>query len=385
MYLIEFIDPGSGALSSMTVDAADEAEALQTSGLPRGVILSARKTVVAGFVRKLFEVRLAIRDQILFLSTLAAIALAGQRMDEGFKLLLSRRKALRKVQDKVMQHSTTSERLRALHFETEAVLLARVGEDSGKPAEGLARAADVLLRRSELMANMYKSIVMGCLVILVATVALLLVPLALEGALSQMLTIPELKIKKNILTFFLLGIAKFVKVAWFVPPIVLVVAFSLRKQVWTYIHKVPPFATFEEFMRLGMAVRFLSSMHPLYEAGIPTVEAITQMSREARPRDRRVWGELLVKLREGQSLSKAIDSDEWPDILRLGLSGFELATADVRVTMLAKNLELVHQRMRQLSGQIGGILAIAGTLLAVLTIMMLVVGGMYPIIGAKTA
>lgn len=372
-----------GQKAKLSIAAESAAEARDKSGIHGSRILSVSPSFIGAISEKLTAPRVSIENQILLLSSLAAMAAAGENIDDALRSLIRGDRVLRKLEPKFESATLTSDRLRMMAFDTEAVLLTQVGEKSGSLSNSLLIAAKQLMVRKKMLAGIGKGLLPGVILMLAGLAALTGLPLVFEKLILEFKNTPDLSIKTGLATDILLGVSHVVRNYWTIAVAVIIGIVVFHRPLWVYARKIPILSMVEDYFLHARALRFLSAYRPLSEAGINVYDALMEMRRDSGFSDRAVYQQMLDSLKAGSSFSQTIDTPAWPEIIRRGMRNFENADPEKRLVIIDNILDLLMQRLEMISGTLSRVSYFIGMMMALAAIAIIVLGAMLPLISVK--
>ena len=344
--------------------------------------MSSQKPGVGSFLNKSFggERRPRTMTQIIFLTSLASLLHAGRNMAEELPRLAGSSRELKKFVPLFQRSMQISDVLRLMNFDVIPTLLAEAGERSGELGSALEMAVHRLLFLSELKGKMNQRISIAFFLLVVSVCLFFLFPLLLGDLIGDLLAEDALQIKAGFWSAVILWIQAFLTDFWWLLLSGSVAFVVFHGVIWEMIKHWPGFSVLNQFFLLKRSVLFISVFRPLYLAGIPTRDCITQMARGVGDGDKEAYQEILVKLRAGQPLSTAIDNPEqWSSELIVGFKGFEEGVDESKgktLETMARLLELLID----LSGRRVALFAyMAGGSMAILVLMMQIFGIVFPL------
>lgn len=374
----------AGGVITRRVEANDYAEAKSLAGFSEKRFIRARQTTMGGLVDELTRVRLKPLDQAMIVSQLGAAIASGQGADVAFRRVIGGHKALSKQIGRVEGYSRISDRLKQMGFIRQLVLMAQIGEESNTLGDSLMKAGDDLVLQTDLQSEVKKGLLPGLILSSIGIGILIVLPALIGPQLQEFFGTSGLTIQRNWATDIFFGLNEFVVGYWWVLLILLASGVALRRQLWAPIRGIPPFSLIEQYLRLLLGLRFISSFKPLYEGGIPTARALKNLLASAKGRDMRVYDRALEIVNKGRPLSEAIDQPEMPLTLRQGMSNFERVQDDMRPKILRVQSDLLLRQTRATARTISTALYVLGMLSAFATIFILVYGAYLPLLNAQS-
>lgn len=370
----------SGKSLRLHVEAESAEDARDSSGLPASRIIGVKEDAVGLAISRLTSTRPKGELQAIFMASLGAILLSGQGLQKGIDRLLSRYEAkLRFDKKHVRQQTRTSDLLEVLRFDPVAVTLVRVGEKTGTVAESLAKAASNILYQLKLKEELSKALMSAWLYIGIGVFLTLATILGFGSVLKMIANEPGLELPNGEATRFIMDAHGFAQDNW----VFIIIGISLiiwqRGNIWVRVRHLPVLNWFWSVGRLRNAIFFTSGFQTLFTAGVTEEKAFLLLRSGVSASTQPVYDAALAMLNEGNPLSRAIDTEDWPDTLREGLYGFESAPHETKKVILSNLIEVLMLQQRIVSKRVARLAFFCGISLAGTAIMLMVFGVFFPI------
>lgn len=379
LWTVVTYDP-RGALIRKKIRASSSQEAGLLSGSPPQRIKSIERDLVAEFIEKIQKKEVSLDLQSAILSQFSAQVMSGGEVGPTFDSIVARTKELKVKVPELRKHSLVSDKLRILGFDPEIVLLAKVGEKAGSLGEVVGEAADKMLARQKMMAEIKKGMIPGAILAGFGTTALIGIPVGVGGKIKEFEASGTMTLKKNVMTHALFGIETAVTTYWWL----IIGAIALLYYVWPkflrLVGGVKPFSLFVDFAQLRRGLTFLSAYRTLQEAGVPPSESIAQMLASVQDKEKVHYRLVLKHLEAGGSLGTSLKSSDWPEILKNSIVALDGADRVSKNKIINRLIEILQGRLSRTTSSISRWLSVLGTLTAVFAIMMIVLGMTLPML-----
>ncbi len=367
----------NGAVKKLSLEASSQAEAIEKSGYSPDRIVSAKRDFFAR-IKGLVNNRAPDMDtQAVFLQVLSGLLSSGRPAIEAVhSLLKSMGKKVNVNKIDLADQLEVSKILEALKFDQSAIVLAQVGEESGKLADLLGVAAQNIMKRISAGSEMRKGMAMGGIYFLVGIVMLTVFPLYIVPQMQRLINHPKSKFISNQVTEVLLSLYDIYTTMYPVLFIALAVIFVFRKQIWLLIRTQPVISLVYDFQRTSRGLNFLQAFRPLYEAGVVTERAIQLLRDRASGEMFTIYEQMYKGIITGEDISSVLDTDDWPLVIRQGFVGFAGLDHKQRVPVIDQLMESLNLDRLAISRSIGRVLNMIG-LVTILTGIYLVAQGFY--------
>ncbi|THB69342.1 MAG: hypothetical protein D6B28_11660 [Gammaproteobacteria bacterium] len=367
----------NGAVKKISVTASSQAEAIEKSGYSEDRVVSARRDAFAR-IKGLINNRSPDLDtQAVFLQVLAGLLSSGRPAIEAVHSLMKsmgNKVNVNKVD--LSDQLEVSKILEALKFDQSAIVLAQVGEESGRLADLLGMAAQNIMKRISAGSEMRKGMAMGAVYFVVGIVMLTVFPLYIVPQMQRLINHPKSNFTSNQVTEILLSLYDIYTTMYPVLIIALTVIFVFRNQLWLLIRTQPVISLVYDFQRTSRGLTFLQAFRPLYEAGVVTERAIQLLRDRASGEMYNIYDGMYKGIISGEDISSVLDTDDWPLVIRQGFVGFAGLDHKQRVPVIDQLLESLNLDRLAISRSIGRVLNMLG-LVTILTGIYLVAQGFY--------
>lgn len=370
---INYASP-QGIVTHLDIEAEDRDAAIRNSKISQSSIISVSKR---GGLADLFTGSPSIEVQISFLAALASSVVAGQSADNELVELAKMEPAFKSKVAAVQAKTLTSERLKVLRFSQIPVMLAEIGERSGKLGESLTTAARMMTENYRIDREMKKGILPQLILIGVMTLALCGIPY-LFGPIFDELGKPGagLVVKRTPFTEGLFLIRAMLDNFWFIILPGLVYIFSIRRTIWRKTKTWKMFSSLNELHKAQRGVSFISTFLTLDGAGVPALEILQRLRSAQDKTGQMIFGAMIDHVALGKPLSTSFNGEWWPDLMIRAVQGMEQSTPSRRGEMLKLLRENLMTKVQVLSDRTVVAFKLIGFiyLAFVLTFM---VGGVY--------
>lgn len=367
-----------GSLGTITLEADTLHEAKARAGIPASRLLSVREDKLGSLKASFSGPRLTQVEQITMLGSLAAQVSSGQPSGAALLHKVSRIPKLEPYKEALLKMTTTSDRLKMLRFDPNAVLLVKIGEDSGNHAEALDNAKNYLKRMRE-MSNMIRGpMIMNAVLFSLATIMFTAVPLLGDYIMSEAQS-SGMPIKANIATRFLLMNAFVMKTGW--PYLIALITglFMFRGQLWPTLKTFPIIRLVEDIVCTMRAMRFVSAYTPLFRAGVVSDTAIENILKSSSAADSIVYKDMLADIRRGGSFGHSFKAEHWPaDFIDL-MEAFDGSSPGSRRDLLILARELMDENLRTAFEKLSAGVKVLAMSFMLLAIVCLVYGIFVPV------
>lgn len=378
-YLIKGYD-ATGNVVKRSIEASSPDEARLISGIAPTRITSIKEDAVGGLWAKLSNPRPKGEVQAVFMSSLGAILLSGQSLQKGIDKLLDRYKTkFRFDPEKARQHAKTSDLLETLNFDPVAVTLVQVGEQTGTVSEALSKASSNIIYQIKLKEELGKELVMAWVYMAIGATLLSIIIFGFGPVLKEIDSEPGLRLPKGTATSFILSSHTFAQHYWLGVMALFAAIYSQRGLIWRNIRALPVLNWFWSVQKLRNALFFVSGFETLFHAGITEDKAFKLLRSGASAHSKTVFDNAIAALNEGNRLSRVIDNEDWPDAMREGLSGFESAPLDTKKKILGNLTDVLLLQQKFTSKKVAKLAFIFGMGMAVLAILLMVFGAVFPL------
>ncbi len=373
IFRINYATP-QGLLQHVDVDADDKEAALRVSKISSGAVISIGKK---SGLSDIFSGAPSEETQISFLAALASSVVAGQSADTELIELAKMEPAFKSKVPQLQSKTLTSDRFKVLKFSQVPVMLAEIGERSGKLGDSLTTAARMMTENYRIDREMKKGIMPQLILIFVMTLALCGIPY-LFGPIFDELGKPNsgLVVSRTPFTEALFLIRSLIDNFWFIlaPGIVYIVV--IRKKIWRRTKTWKMFSSLNELHKAQRAVSFISTFLTLDTAGVPALEVLQRLKGAQNKLGQGIFQHMIDHVARGKPLSTSFQREWWPELMIRAVQGMEQSTPSRRGEMLKLLRENLMTKVQVLSDRTVITFKLIGFfyLAIVLTFM---VGGVY--------
>ncbi len=367
----------NGSVKKVMVDAASRNEAVQKSGYTEDRIVSVHKNFFARTSSFLNNKSPGLDAQAVFLQVLAGLISSGRPAIEAVNSLLkSMGKRVNVAKVDLEDQLEVSKILQQLKFDESAVLLAQVGEESGRLADLLGISAQNIMRRLGANSEMRKGMAMGGIYFLVGIAMLTIFPLYIVPQMQRIINHPKSQFATNGITDVLITLYGIYTTMYPMFIVAAVVVFLFRKNIWLYIRTKPIISLVYDYQRTSRGLTFLQAFRPLYEAGVVTERAIQLLRDKASGEMYKIYDKMYQGIITGEDISSVLDTNDWPMVVRQGFIGFAGLDHKQRVPVIDQLIQSLDLDRTAVSRSIGKILNMMG-LATIMSGIYLVAQGFY--------
>lgn len=368
----------------MTIEADTTEEATVKSGVPGSRLLHVRADQFGALKSSMTGPRVSQIEQITILGSLAAQVASGQPSGETLMRKISRLPKLEQYREALSRMTTTSDRLKMLRFDLNAVLLVKIGEESGNHADALDNAKNYLKRMREMTNLIRGPMIMNGVLMTLATIMFTAVPLLGDYIMHEAQS-SGMPLKGNIATRFLLMNAAIMKTGWPYLIALVVGLIMFRRQLWPTLKTFPLVRMIEEIIRTMRAMRFVSAYSPLFRAGVVSDAAINHILRASGSGDRVVYKDMLDHIRRGGSFSRSFKPEYWPaDFIDL-MEAFDGSSNESKRDLLTLARDLMDESLRTAFEKFSGGVKVFAMVFMMLAILSLIYGIFVPVTTIRPA
>ncbi len=367
----------NGAVNKISITASSREEAIEKSGVSTDRIVSVRIDVFARIKGLVNNRAPSLDTQAVFLQVLAGLLSSGRPAIEAVHSLLKsmgNKVNINKVD--LGDQLEVSKILDELNFDESSIVLAQVGEESGRLAELLGVAAQNLMKRLTAGSEMRKGMAMGAIYFVVGIIMLTVFPLYIVPQMQRLINHPKSKFTSNAVTEVLLSLYDIYTTMYPLLFIALALVFIFRSKLWLTVRTQPVIALIYDFQRTTRGLNFLQAFRPLYEAGVVTERAIQLLRDKASGEMYTIYEKMYQGIVTGEDISSVLDTDDWPLVVRQGFVGFAGLDHKQRVPVIDQLIESLNLDRMTISRSIGRVLNMMG-LVTILTGIYLVAQGFY--------
>ncbi len=366
-----------GAVSKIQVEADFRDEAVRKSGYTEDRIISIRKDYVARIYNIINDRSPTLDAQAVFLQVLAGLVSSGRPAIEAVNSLLkSMGQRVNVAKIDLGDQLEVSRILQQLKFDESAILLAQVGEESGRLADLLGVSAQNIMKRLGAKSEMRKGMAMGGIYFLVGLAMLTIFPLYIVPQMQRIMDHPRSQFAANAVTDILITLYDIYTTMYPIFIIAAVIVLLLRKKIWLYIRTQPVVSLVYDYQRTSRGLTFLQAFRPLYEAGVVTERSILLLRDKASGEMYKIYDKMYQSVITGGDISSALDTDDWPLVVRQGFIGFAGLDHKQRVPVIDQLIQSLDLDRTAISRTIGKILNMMG-LTTILSGIYLVAQGFY--------
>lgn len=372
-----------GRLATIAIEADTEVEAREKSGQPVSRILSVSPDLWAHLKETLLYPAPAPTEQALFLQNLSALLLSGEDVSRAIHRLLTGNVALKYDPKKITACITCVDYLKALRFNTVAVTLAEVGEQSAALGETLQTAANNLLEREKMLKDLGKSLWQSFIYAGIGLGLLFGLPLFLGGVLETFMHESGVVFNANIWTRFTLGVRHFLLNYWPGVVIALVSLVVFRRPIWEFLQDRKGWRLIRDFILLKRGLFFLTAYKSLYQAGISDPKSVLLIQSQANRTEKTIYEEMYRNITGGKDLATAMDTPHWPLNLRFSIANFASLQDEKRTVLVNTLISTLHHQIEIVSQQAARMVTVISWICIILGIASVAIGYYLPMATMK--
>lgn len=366
-----------GSVKKITINSLTKEEAIQKSGYSDDRIVSVKRNFFGSVVRQFSNKPPELDAQAVFLQVLAGLISSGRPAYEAVNSLLrSMGKRINSSNVDLKDQLEISKILQELKFDESAIVLAQVGEESGRLSDLLGVAAQNIMKRLGASSEMRKGMAMGLIYFIIGVLMLTVFPLYIVPQMQRLISHPKSNFTSNAVTDLLLSLYEIYTTLYPVFIITAAVIFLLRGKIWLAIRAQPVISLIYDYQRTSRGLTFLQAFRPLYEAGVVTERAIQLLRDRASGEIYKIYNEMYQGILSGGDISSLLDTDHWPLVIRQGFIGFASLDHKQRVPVIDQLIQSLDLDRTAISRSIGKILNLMG-LVTILSGIYLIAQGFY--------
>lgn len=379
----EFIVSGigrSGGIEKQSISALSAEEAIDLCKFEKEKVVKVNKDWLFS-IKELIKFKPKIDNQILLLSSLAAISESGQNVRSIMFTMLSTYKREFEVTDisKFEQIYKLSDIFRELNFEDSSITLIAAGEKSGNISGMLDTAAQTLQDQQELKKRANQGLKGSLIMATFALMLLIILPLSLGQMIADIIAQPDMRIATNGITDFFLFVSYALNEFWPLMIGFIITALYFKTIIWRKIRPLPLFNQIWELHKINRSIDFLSSYRPFMMSGIDSLTTMNILSENTRGETKQVFTKMSRDLKSGVSVSTAVDNENFVQLLRIGFGSFEKTTEKSQIKII-KSLERSLVNINEIySTKISVFIKTMAMILTGLMVVMLFIGVILPL------
>ncbi len=367
----------NGRIERRDVKAATEADAVAQLNVNRTSVRSVTRNYYQELNALLPDAAPPLSTQARILAVFTAQVEAGSNPSATFDQLLQSYPEFAHRATDVAKTPRVSEKLAALNFDPQLLLLAEVGEETGLIAQALGDATEKMIARQQLLSELKWQLAPSAGLTFVGVATLLALPPFMVDPIDEIVSVKEIRFASNFATDILMAIGRIYSMpsAWILTAALLAGAVVLRRQLWPYLNRLPMLSSIEAFFQISAAYRFITAFAPLFERGVGQSRILALLKRYARKKELTAYSQMEDHLAVGGSLATAFESDYWHPILRDSMRGFDPMTKESKLILLSRVQPLMAHTVKSQGNLVASTLSALGTSLSV-GITLLVFFGM---------
>lgn len=365
------------------VEADTEESARSVLGdIPDERIFGIEENRFASLKKMFLDEKLNLEEQATFLASYTAAIASGNDQLESLDAMAVKYKKFAKKMTEVRSGTSVSEKLRALNFDPQIVLLARIGEQSGRLVDLMGSAADDIVKRSEILDRAKKQLILPGLLTIIGIGMMIGLPLYAVPQVEPIFAMDSISFQSSIFTDLMFLLNDGYRNAWYlmlggvVAIIALIVAFNRK------LEKYPIFKAFAAVGAARRSVMFIMSFPPLYEGGIKTEGAIRMLSDYSMGRSRLIYKKMLSDLQMGRDFSTCFDPDDWSPLIVSAMSGIDNITPVDSPTYFGRIRPLVITSLDKAASKVVAAMIIIGGFFTFFSMALVIIGMLYPVMSA---
>lgn len=382
MQFIATIIADDGVPVVKTVEATSKESAISKLACSPERIVSLRKKAAFDFLNLSAKKKKGPNKeaQIIFLQILSGLLRSGRSSQDAVRRLLgSMKNRIKVAKGELNGKYEVSEILQALGFDSSAIIMAQIGEDTSTLPDMLSRASQNIMNYLKIREDMWGGVRTGGIYLSLGILIFIGLPLFVAPEISKLLAKQQIHIATNTFTDILLILNDIYHKLWWLIILVIGAIVLFRKTVWVSLRGLPFFRSIHDFQRNMRGLTFLTAYKPLYEAGINTDRALRLIRENASSGLGLILDDMIKEISLGADISDVLNTEHWPLAIRDGFIGFAGLEADQRLLVVDQQIETLSLDLKVVGRQIGSSFNLIGTVLIVLSIASAAIGFYLPL------
>lgn len=383
-FIISYLD-SRGHYNRLRVNAKSVQQARLECRIPERRLLAVREDRIGAWLLRWETGVPGMQNQAIFLQNLSSSLAAGRPIGEAVRQLVKQSKWLKVKPERLNQCQELADYLRLFNFDRNTILLAQTGQRTGQYAMALERAAQYLLDRERLGAEVQKDLHIGTVYLICGLIFLTGLPFFMEYAIGEIRQAVGSEFQGNVVTKAVLFWQQLIVHSW---PLWLVAALVF----WRYgpvlvrvLKHAPGIGLMYYHRLLDRAHRFINAYELLHGAGIVDSQALLALLEAADAEDRKVYQRIYARLANSEDLAVAFNHEDWPLALRDVMAvlpdiAFEEKLKVIKAVKTTISVEYMH-----VSRALASRLARSGFLLMLVSVIASAIGFYVPLANMATA
>ncbi|KIL03063.1 hypothetical protein QX25_17760 (plasmid) [Stutzerimonas stutzeri] len=379
---IRYFDESGVVQTLPSISASSREQALGLSGLPERTIDNVRIDHLGGIKSVLLERRFPLIDQVVMLSSIVSKLEAGGTVGRAIKESVPYQK-IGITQAQLDACEKPKDYLRLLRFHDTVVLLAETGDSTGNLATSLERAGTALADRMEAEKEYRKNLLQGVAYTALGLGFAILVPLAVGPMLRDYTEVHKIPLNLNFTSHTLLFLDNFYSRYGVAILGACGTMYAFRDKFWDAARKWPGLRMVNDQVKITRAISFVTNYQMLSFSGFSNQQSFNFLQTRAKGRTAQLYQTILERQVEGWPLSKALDNDEWPEIVSQNLNGFEETSPKEREKVLNNLNKALKIHYSQASAKVARLALAFGMGMMTLAVLSLALGFYLPLISVS--
>ncbi len=377
---ISYFDESGYVRKLPSLKADSREQAIQLSGLSKRTIDQVRIDYFGGMKAALLDRKFPVVDQVVMLSSICSKIESGWPASRAIMESVPFAKiGITKAQMDICEKPKDFFTL--LRFSDTVVMLAETGDKTGKLSQSLERASKTMLDKLESEAEHRKTLIKGLAYTGLGLAFIILVPFIGGPALTNFIEVQRLPIKPNTTSHIMLGLSHFYH-SYGIPTLALLAGlYVTRDRYWDSVKNSWPIVHINEQLKITRAINFVSNYQILSFSGFSNQQAFHFLQSRSSGRTQRLFLQALERTREGGALAASLDHEDWPELMRQNLKGFEQATMKDREKILSNLLTALKIHYGQASSKVSRMASVFGFAAMTVAIIFMAVGFYLPLVG----
>ncbi|MGP0171099.1 type II secretion system F family protein [Pseudomonas sp. NCHU5208] len=377
---ISYFDESGYVRKLPSLKAESREQAIQLSGLSKRTIDQVRVDYFGGIKAALLDRKFPVVDQVVMLSSICSKIESGwpasRAIEESVPYArIGITKAQMDICEKPKDYFTL------LRFSDTVVMLAETGDKTGKLSQSLERASRTMLEKLEAEAEYRKTLIKGLAYTGLGLGFIVLVPYIGGTTLTDFIEVQRLPLTLNTTSHIMLALSDFYH-AYGIPTLAILGGlYATRDRYWDAVKNSWPILHINEQLKITRAINFVSNYQILSFSGFSNQQAFQFLQERSSGRTQKLFLQALERTREGGALSSSLDHEDWPELMKQNLKGFEDANLKDREKILSNLLKALKIHYGQASSKVSRMASVFGFAAMTVAIILMSVGFYLPLVG----
>lgn len=379
MNYLATVERADGSVYKVRVSSNDVAAVAKQLRVRKTAIRSIQLDVLYSLTSRFSKRGLSVSDQAVMLDQIASLLSTSRSPSQIVNGILKKEQTTFVDNQLFAKAQTIPQFLEAMHFDSNAILLAYAGDQSGDLKGALKKASKALFEKAELQGAVFQRIKGGVIYLGLGLLMSLAGPYMYGGQLQDIQESMGREIQRNIFTDYLFVVREFLQEFWWTLPLVVMLIIFKREAIWSKIRKTGPLRVINDIQATARSTNFLLTFSIMLASNKPNKEALTIIKDNASKNDKPIYQAMIKGINQGASLGRTFNPEDWPATMVTAMDGFDEMKPEDKLELSESIQRSLKLQLEKLSDKLAGRTKMIGTVFLAGSLVCCMIGFMLPL------